>query len=74
MGVFHLLGSSNYWGLNGPLNRLRKNAFSWPLRRTRLAFPRRIPGLKSETWGTLHVSKAGSVWDAQGLGIRRRQV
>jgi hypothetical protein len=33
MGVFHLLGSSNYWGLNGPLNRLRKNAFSWPLRR-----------------------------------------
>jgi hypothetical protein len=28
-----------------------------PLGRTRLAFPRRIPGLKSETWGTLLVSR-----------------
>jgi hypothetical protein len=37
-----------------------------PLRRTRLAFSRRIPGLKSETWGTLRVSKAESVWTAQG--------
>jgi hypothetical protein len=39
-----------------------------PLRRTRLAFTRRIPGLKSETWGTLRVSRAESVWTAQGLG------
>jgi hypothetical protein len=31
-----------------------------------LAFSRRIPGLKSETWGTLRVSKAESVWTAQG--------
>jgi len=27
-----------------------------------LAFTRRIPGLKSETWGTLRVSKAELVW------------
>jgi hypothetical protein len=26
--------------------------------RTLLGFPRRIPGLKSETWGTLRVSRA----------------
>ena len=30
--------------------------------RTRLAFTRRIPGLKSETWGTLRVSRAEWVW------------
>jgi hypothetical protein len=41
-----------------------------PLGRTRLAFPRRIPGLKSETWGTLRVSRTESVWGAQGLEIR----
>jgi len=31
-------------------------AVSFDLGRTRLAFARRIPGLKSETWGTLRVS------------------
>jgi hypothetical protein len=35
----------------------------------RLAFPRGIPGLKSETWGTLRVSSDESFWAAQGWGF-----
>jgi hypothetical protein len=39
---------------------------------TRLAFPRRIPGLKSETWGTLRVSRSESVWAAPRAVPSRR--
>jgi hypothetical protein len=34
----------------------------WIKSRTRLAFTRRIPGLKSETWGTHRASMAELVW------------
>ena len=37
--------------------------------RTRLAFTRGIPGLKSETSGTLRVSRVKWVWGSQGLGF-----
>ena len=50
-----------------------------PLRRSRLSFSRRIPGLKSETRGTLGVSKVEffgfpTAPDIAGLGWRRASI
>ena len=50
--------------------RLRSNEQSVPgdRRGTRLAFSRRIPGLKRETWGTHRVSR----WDRFGGSVKKR--
>jgi hypothetical protein len=34
-----------------------------------LAFPRRIPGLKSETWGTLRVSRDDRFGEPRGWDV-----
>jgi hypothetical protein len=48
------------------LKRAAEERLFWPLGWTRLAFSRRIPGLKRETWGTLRVSRTEPIWAPRG--------